>query len=101
MPRSSSSLLRPWPRSVAADDFGHRTAMSRGSSRKWGKRPRASGSGDGRLYMLHLDDGKELWRYDLGGATYSSPAVSRGMILIGANDKRLYAFGAPPDSSGR
>ena len=54
------------------------------------------GSGDGRLRMLSLEDGEELWTYDIGKPILCSPAVVDGMILIGANDGRLYAFGPPP-----
>ena len=52
------------------------------------------GSGDGRLYVLGLEDGAELWTYDVGKSILSSPAVVGGRIYVGANDKRLYAFGA-------
>jgi outer membrane protein assembly factor BamB len=53
------------------------------------------GSGDGRLYLLSLKDGKELWNYDVGKAIYSSPAVVDDMIIVGTGDHRVYAFHAP------
>jgi len=53
------------------------------------------GSGDGRLYVLSLDDGSELWSYEIGRSLFSSPAVADGVILIGSNDGSLYAFGDP------
>ena len=43
------------------------------------------GSEDGRLYMLNVDDGKEVWRYDIGDKVVSSPAVASGMLVIGCN----------------
>jgi outer membrane protein assembly factor BamB len=50
------------------------------------------GSEDGRLYMLGLADGKELWNYELGSPVMSSPAVTDGMVIVGANDGTVYAF---------
>ena len=34
------------------------------------------GSADGRLYLVSLDEGKELWRYEIGAAIMASPAVA-------------------------
>ena len=50
------------------------------------------GSGDGRVYLLDVKTGKELWKYEIGQAVFSSPAIAKGMILIGSNDGSLYAF---------
>ena len=36
------------------------------------------GSDDGRLYVVSLDKGKELWSYEIGQPIESSPAVARG-----------------------
>jgi outer membrane protein assembly factor BamB len=55
------------------------------------------GSGDGRLYVLALETGEELWMYDVGKSIISSPAVVDGRVYIGANDYRLYVFGAKAD----
>ena len=51
------------------------------------------GSIDGRLYILDLENGKEMWSYEVGAAILSCPAVVDGMIVIGAEDGRVYAFG--------
>ena len=52
------------------------------------------GSDDGRLYLVRLSDGKELWSYEIGQAIDSSPAVADGKIVIGSNDGSVYCFGA-------
>jgi outer membrane protein assembly factor BamB len=36
-----------------------------------------------------------LWSYATGGAIRSSPAVANGMVYVGSEDGRLYAFGLP------
>jgi eukaryotic-like serine/threonine-protein kinase len=57
------------------------------------------GSADGRLYLVGLEDGRELWSYTIGGPVLSSPAVVRAprradaMVLVGADDGAVYAFG--------
>jgi outer membrane protein assembly factor BamB len=51
------------------------------------------GSDDGRLYMVNLTDGKELWSYDIGQALTSSPAIVNGIVVIGSQDGNVYAFG--------
>jgi len=54
------------------------------------------GSDDGRVYMVSLNDGKELWSYDIGQAVDSSPAIAEGKLVIGCDDGSVYAFGAAP-----
>jgi outer membrane protein assembly factor BamB len=51
------------------------------------------GSDDGRVYMVSLETGKELWSYEIGQAVGSSPAVAAGKVVIGANDGVVYCFG--------
>jgi outer membrane protein assembly factor BamB len=51
------------------------------------------GSDDGRLYVLDLASGERRWAYDVGEAIAASPAFAGGLILIGAEDGVLYAFG--------
>jgi outer membrane protein assembly factor BamB len=36
----------------------------------------------------------ELWRFKTGGAVYSSPAVSNGVVYVGSDDNNLYAIDA-------
>jgi outer membrane protein assembly factor BamB len=50
-----------------------------------------TGSSDGRLYILNLDDGAKLWSYETGGEV-SGFAVTGGMIIAGVGDARVYAF---------
>jgi outer membrane protein assembly factor BamB len=52
------------------------------------------GSGDGRLYVVSLADGKQLWSYDVGRGVASSPAVVGGRIFVGSLDGTMYAFGS-------
>ena len=51
------------------------------------------GSGDGRLYALHIDNGKELWQYVAGGGFAGSPAVAQGKLVIASDDGVVYCFG--------
>jgi hypothetical protein len=48
---------------------------------------------DGTLYVLDLEKGQRQWAYDIGQPITSSPAVVDGMIVVGADDGRVYAFG--------
>ena len=52
------------------------------------------GSDDGRLYLLSLDKGAEVWSYEVGQALQSSPAVGGHRVVIGSDDGRVYCFGA-------
>jgi hypothetical protein len=56
------------------------------------------GSDDGRLYMVSLADGKELWHYEIGQPVQSSPAVVDGHIVVGAADGSVYCFGDQKES---
>ncbi len=49
-------------------------------------------SSDGRLYLLDLERGEQIWRYEIGAPLVSSPAVARGHIVIGSSDGSIYAF---------
>ena len=51
------------------------------------------GSDDGRLYVVSLDKGKELWSYEVGQPIESSPAVAGGKVVVGCNDGGVYCFG--------
>jgi outer membrane protein assembly factor BamB len=44
--------------------------------------------------MLALADGKEIWSYEVGSPIISSPTVANGLVLVGADDGFVYAFGA-------
>ena len=65
------------------------------------------GSDDGRLYAFDaagsshcaVSGGKKtctpLWSHATGAAIYSSPAVSNGVVYVGSDDGKLYAFSQP------
>jgi outer membrane protein assembly factor BamB len=50
-------------------------------------------SGDGRLYILDITTGREIWNYEIGCAIFSTPAVISNMIVVGAQDGKVYVFG--------
>jgi outer membrane protein assembly factor BamB len=52
------------------------------------------GSDDGRLYVVSLDKGNQLWMHEVGQPIESSPAVADGNVVIGADDGTVYCFGA-------
>jgi outer membrane protein assembly factor BamB len=52
------------------------------------------GSDDGRLYLVDLGSGEEVWSTTLGEAVTASPAVAGGRVVIGSEDGVLYCYGA-------
>ena len=46
--------------------------------------------------MIRLSDGGKVWSYEIGRPVTSSPAVAKGMVVVGCDDGYLYAFGAKP-----
>ena len=50
-------------------------------------------SSDGVLYLLNLEDGRKLWSQEVSDEI-SSPALIGGMIVVGADDGTVTAFGA-------
>ena len=114
-PRRGDKRLRPVPAQAAAPDAPRSCVRVRvprcvtranrlaqtgldGSPVIAGNRV-AVGSTDGRLYLLDLKDGREVWSYEIGAPLSGSPAVAGGMIVIGADDGRVYAFGGSPSKS--
>src|SRR5258708_3200267 len=52
---------------------------------------------DDKLFALNARTGKLLWSYAVGGPYLdNSPALANGMLYIGANDHKVYAFSLPP-----
>jgi outer membrane protein assembly factor BamB len=43
--------------------------------------------------MIDLKTGKEVWKYEIGKPIVSSPAVTQKMVVVGAMDGSVYAFG--------
>ncbi|MEQ8836037.1 MAG: PQQ-binding-like beta-propeller repeat protein, partial [Lacipirellulaceae bacterium] len=48
----------------------------------------------GRLYLVDLKTGEDVWDFNAGGGFIASPAISDGRIIIGNTDGTLYCFGA-------
>ena len=48
---------------------------------------------DGVLFIHDIDDGSELWQYEIGSPIVSSPAIYKQKIIIGSNDGEIYVFG--------
>jgi outer membrane protein assembly factor BamB len=42
---------------------------------------------------VDLASGKQLWSYEIGKALIASPAVGKGLLVIGSEDGVAYAFG--------
>lgn len=52
------------------------------------------GCGDGNLYAIDNETGKERWRFKTAGAVYSSPAVTSTTVYFSSRDGYLYAVDA-------
>ena len=54
-------------------------------------------SPDGRSVYVSLyradRNAAELWRYEVGSAIVSNPAVAGNRIILGASDGNIYCFG--------
>ncbi|MFV1965361.1 MAG: PQQ-binding-like beta-propeller repeat protein [Pirellulaceae bacterium] len=50
------------------------------------------------LYALSAGDGREVWRYTVGGRIDSSPTVYQGWVLFGSADGWIYCLGAADGS---
>jgi len=48
---------------------------------------------DGMLYVLDLNNGGELWSYEIGSGISHNPAVINGYLVLGARDGNIYCFG--------
>jgi outer membrane protein assembly factor BamB len=51
------------------------------------------GSGDGHLYALDAQTGRQRWRFDAGRAITASPAVHGDLVFIGSRDGAYFAVG--------
>jgi outer membrane protein assembly factor BamB len=50
---------------------------------------------DFNVYALDAKTGAKLWSYNVGDYLDSSPTVANGMVYIGCNNGKVYAFGLP------
>ncbi|TJZ61972.1 metallophosphoesterase [Sphingobacterium olei] len=48
----------------------------------------------GEVYALRLADGKKMWSYKTGGKVYSTPAVDKGIVVVGSSDHFIYGLDA-------
>ena len=78
---------------VSAVDITPDTILGRGSLIRLLDVAVVVGSEDGRLYLVSLADGKELWNYEIGQGITSSPAVADGRVVVGSEDGSVYCFG--------
>jgi len=44
------------------------------------------------VYILSLQNGDELWSYEIGSFIANNAAVMNGRIVIGAGDGNIYCF---------
>ncbi len=51
------------------------------------------GSGDNNLYALNASTGALLWSYTTGGTVETRPAIANGVVYVGSDDGKVYAFG--------
>lgn len=47
-----------------------------------------------KLRVLDFADGSEEWSYTIGSSMLSTPSFANGMVFIGAEDGKLYAYGS-------
>jgi outer membrane protein assembly factor BamB len=53
------------------------------------------GSDDRSVYALDGATGKKKWRFETGGAVWSSPCLGPdGTLYVGSNDKNVYTLAA-------
>jgi outer membrane protein assembly factor BamB len=45
------------------------------------------------VYALKASTGALLWSYTTGNEVWSSPAVANGVVYVGGDDFKVYAFG--------
>jgi outer membrane protein assembly factor BamB len=50
------------------------------------------GSADHHLYAINATQGGVLWAASTGGAIRSSPTVANGVVYVGSEDGKVYAF---------
>lgn len=48
----------------------------------------------GEVYALDLKTGKKQWTYKTDGKVYSTPAVHKGVVVVGSSDHYIYGINA-------
>ncbi len=48
----------------------------------------------GEVYALDLKTGKKQWTFKTGGKVYSTPAVHKGVVVVGSSDHFIYGIHA-------
>jgi orotate phosphoribosyltransferase len=51
-----------------------------------------SGCADGRIYVIDLSTGTEVWSVQTGGEVYTVPLVVDDLAFVGSTDKNLYVL---------
>ncbi|MEZ4271964.1 MAG: PQQ-binding-like beta-propeller repeat protein [Myxococcota bacterium] len=57
----------------------------------------AGGSGDGAIYWVEKDTGKQIWKYTTEGKIEADPVVVGDKLFVASSDGILYAFNMPSD----
>jgi outer membrane protein assembly factor BamB len=47
------------------------------------------------VYAFNGTTGAMIWSYVTGGSVVSSPAIANGLLYVGSDDDKVYAFGSP------
>jgi outer membrane protein assembly factor BamB len=47
------------------------------------------------VYAFNGTTGAIIWSYATGGSVFSSPAIANGVVYVGSDDDKVYAFGSP------
>ena len=51
-----------------------------------------TGCADGRIYVVDVETGKEVWRVQTGNTIYTVPLVLENKAYIGSADKYVYVL---------
>ena len=46
------------------------------------------------MYAADAASGEKVWEFEVGAPVTASPAIAGGRLVIGAQDGRVYCFGA-------
>ena len=79
-----TDIVSPTPQNMNSDSLSGDWAMFRHDLNR-------SGTSD---LDGELSNGTVAWVFSTGGAIYSSPAVSKGVVYVGSRDSKLYALDA-------